>query len=224
MDNEIVALELPQATLVSQRNNYELTIGTYSAKLVRGVDFGKMPKAKKPSLWKSGAEKVLMGFGLYYDTELTDSYKDYKNGFFYYEFTARAYDQNGRVVRSGVGCANTSESGNGMATGFNTANSAIKKGKKRAVVDLALTIAGLSDAFTQDIEDDDNEKRSQELLRDDDFITTKQVKRIFAIAQNNEITVEKAKSLLTEWGFASTKNIKQKDYDAVCEKLQNYNH
>lgn len=224
MDNEktIAVYDAPRATLAPKRNNYDLTIGNFTCTLRRDVDFGKVPKAKTPSLWKSGAEKILLGFGLYYDVQLTDSHKDYEKGFFYYEFTARAYDKDGRVVRSGVGCANTAESGFGMAGGFNSANSAIKKAKKRAVVDLALTLGSLSDAFTQDIEDEGNEKRAAEVLRDTDPITPKQTKRLFAIAANNEITAEKAKLLLAEWGFTSTRDITQKDYDVICDRFEKY--
>ena len=109
-----------------------------------------------------------------------------------------------------------------MAGGYNSANNCLKKAKKRAVVDLALTLGALSNAFTQDIEDDNNEQRASQLLSDNDPITPKQAKRIFAIASQNEITTEKAKELLTSWGFASTKDIKQKDYDEVCQKLENY--
>ena len=77
----------PKTSLIAKRNNYEVQIGAFSCTLVRDVDFGKVPKAKSPSLWKAGAEKILMGYGLYYDVVLTDSHKDYANGFFYYEFT-----------------------------------------------------------------------------------------------------------------------------------------
>lgn len=221
-NNELTLYNAPKTELVAKRNNYSLVIGNFNDTLVRDVDFGKVPKATKPSLWKSGAEKILLGYGLYYDTQITDSYKDYKTGLFYYEVKATAYDQHGRVVRTGVGCCNTNESGFGSANSYNSANNALKKAKKRAVVDLALTLGGLSDAFTQDLEDDGNEKRASELLSDNDYITSKQVKRIFAIASNNEITTDKAKSLLAEWGFESTKTITQKDYDIVCEKLEKY--
>lgn len=221
-NNELTLYNAPKTELVAKRNNYSLVIGNFNDTLVRDVDFGKVPKATKPSLWKSGAEKILLGYGLYYDTQITDSYKDYKTGLFYYEIKATAYDKHGRVVRTGVGCCNTNESGFGSANSYNSANNALKKAKKRAVVDLALTLGGLSDAFTQDLEDDGNEKRASELLSDNDYITSKQVKRIFAIASNNEITTDKAKSLLAEWGFESTKTITQKDYDMVCEKLEKY--
>ena len=223
MENEVIVYDAPKTELKLWRNDYKVQIGKdYECTLVRDVDFGKVPKAKQPSLWKSGAEKILLGYGLYYDTEITDSYKDYKNGFFYYEIMAKAYDMNGNVVRTGVGCANTSESGFGAAGGFNAANTAIKKAKKRAVVDLALTLGSLSNCFTQDLDDEENEKRSNEILKDDDPITSKQAKRLFALAVNNEITVEKAKSLLAEWGFTSTKDITQKEYDDVCERIKKY--
>lgn len=221
-NNQIVVYEPPKTEIALKRNNYSVQIGNYDCTLVRDVDFGKVPKAKTPSLWKSGAEKILLGYGLYYDTEITYAERDAKNGFFYYEIMARAYDQNGRVVRTGVGCANTSESNFGAAGSFNSANNALKKAKKRAIVDLALTLGSLSNCFTQDIEDDNNETRASQLLRDDDPITPKQAKRIFAIASNYEITTDKAKALLAEWGFVSTKDIKQKDYDEVCEKLEKY--
>lgn len=219
---ELTIYETPKTELKLYRNNYNVQIGNYKCELVRDVDFGKVPKAKQPSLWKSGAEKILLGYGLYYDTVITDSYKDYKAGFFYYEVMAKAFDSNGKIVRTGVGCANTAESGTGTASGFNTANTALKKAKKRAVVDLALTLGSLSNCFTQDLDDDNNEQRATELLKDDDPITAKQVKRIFAIASTNEITIEKAKELLTSWGYVSTKDIKQSEYDSVCEKLENY--
>lgn len=223
MENNQVTLYQPKQTnLTAKRKNYAVEIGSYTCELVRDVDFGLVPKAKVPSLWKSGAEKILLGYGLYYDTVISDSHKDYDKGFFYYEVIARAYDQNGKIVRTGVGCCNTSESGFGMAGAFNSANNALKKAKKRAVVDLALTLGSLSNCFTQDMEDMNNEQRANELMRDNDPITAKQVKRIFAIASTNEITVEEAKKLLASWGFASTKDITQAQYDDVCAKLEAY--
>lgn len=222
MANDIIVYDIQKPSISTHKANYIVKFGEKEFTLKRDVDFGKVPKAKTPSLWKAGAEKILMGYGLYYDVLMTDSYKDFKNGVFYYEFTARAFDKDGRVVRTGVGCCTTQESSFGSASGYNSANSAIKKAKKRAVVDLALTLGSLSDMFTQDMDDDNNEQRATQILRDDDPITAKQAKRLFAIAATNEITTEKAKTLLASWGFASTKDITQKDYDGVCERFESY--
>lgn len=222
MENEVIVYEPPKTELISNKNNYNLTIGDYNTKLVRNVDFGKLPNTKTPTLFKAGAEKVLTGFGLNYDIIISDSHKDYQNGFFYYECMARAY-YNGQVVRVGVGCCNTNESAFGTQKSYNAANAALKKAKKRAVVDLALTLACLSDAFTQDIEDENNAIKAKEILSDDDPITAKQMQRLFAIAADNEITREKAKDLIHLWGFESSKDIKQKDYNTICDKMKNYN-
>lgn len=224
---------IPQTTIVPVRNNYEITLNDTKQILKRDVDFGmityidkKTGEVKnvsdKPTLFKSGAEKILLGLQVPYDVEISDSYKDYKDGFFYYEVIVKARDKNGNIIRAGVGCANTREKNNGMAMAWDTANSMLKKAKKRAIVDLAISLASASDWFVQDIEDLKNEERASQLQQEDDFINPKQVKRIFAIAQSNEITIEKAKELLESWGYTSTKNIKVKDYDGICEKLQNY--
>lgn len=221
-EKEIMICDVPKAVAVAKRNNYTLKVGAKECTLVRGVDFGLIPKTKTPSMYKSGAEKVLMLYGLYYDVILTDSYKDHGKGYFYYEHKAVAYDQKGNIVRVGYGCSNTAESGTGIGSGFNTANTAIKKSRKRAVVDLALTLGGLSDAFTQDLESEIIETQATQVQKDSDFITAKQTKRIFAIASSRGITVETAKTLLQSWGYGSTKEITLKDYDSICEKLQNY--
>ena len=76
----MVVYDAPKSLLTPHRNNYLLQIGEYKCDLRRDVDFGKVPKSKTPSLYKSGAEKVLLGYGLYYDTEIVDTYKDWKNG------------------------------------------------------------------------------------------------------------------------------------------------
>ena len=223
--------DLPIVVIEPKRNNYELSIGNYNQTLKRDVDFGMITftdkitgeirnVSNKPTLYKSGAEKILLGMGVPYDIEIVDSYKDHKEGFYYYEVVAKAKDINGNVIRVGVGCANTNEKNNGTASAFETANSMLKKAKKRAIVDLAISLASASDWFVQDIEDTQNETRMKNLQSDDDAINSKQIKRIFAIANSKEISTEKAKTLLSSWGFASTKDIKVKDYDEICKKLE----
>ena len=227
MSNDIIEYENPKCEIKPYRNNYSVSIGDKKLDLIRNVDFGMIlrkdgtPITTKPTLMKSGASKLLTAFGLTYVNEITDSYKDHAKGYFYYEVKTTAYF-NGEPVRTGLGSANSNESANGNAIGYNLANNMLKKAEKRSEVDLAIKLADASGWFTQDLEDTQLEQRASNLVHDDDSITPKQVKRIFAIASANEITIEKAKELLASWGFASTKDIKQKDYDGICEKLENY--
>lgn len=224
MENEksLVAYEAPKAIVEATKLNYTLKIGNAEFTLKRNTDFGKIPKTKSVSLFKAGAEKILMGFGLRYDVQITDSFKDCQRGFFYYECKAIAYDPQGNVFRVGVGAANTAEASFGSAGGFNSANSALKKAKKRAIVDLALSLGGLSDCFTQDFEDENFTDEGKQIQRDDDVITTKQAQRIFAIAHTYDVTVEKAREWLKARGIESTTKIKLKDYDEICKTFEEY--
>lgn len=220
-NNEIVFYQAPTAELTSNRLHYTLTVGDKEDKLIRDVDFGKIPNTKTPSLFKSGAEKILRAYGLAYDVIITDSYKDHVKGYFYYECKAIAYF-NEKMVRVGVGCANTNESAVGSQTGYNASNAVLKKAKKRAIVDLALTLGTLSNCFTQDMEDDNNETRAKKVQSENDFINSKQRQRIFAIASQYGITQEECKSLLLSWGHEKTSEIKLADYDGLCDKLKKY--
>ena len=227
MDNNKLDL-IPVVETKPIRNNYVVSIsnGT-STTLKRNVDFGMITKkdgtpiSTRPTLFASGKDKILHGLGLTYLTEIIDNKVDLEKGVFYYMAKSTAYYQ-GQPVRTSYGCANTGEKSGGSASPYDLANTACKKAVKRAEVALAIKLENLSDMFVQDLEDTVLDQQANSLVHDDDPITAKQVKRIFAIASNNEITIEKAKELLTSWGFASTKDITQKKYDEVCEKLENY--
>ena len=120
--------------------------------LVEGHDYGKIPGCPKPSLWKPGAEKILILFGLTSEYEVMDKVQDYENGFF--AFTVRAFlSRNGQPVTQGVGHANTKERKYIKGNPYDLANTILKMAKKRAQVDAVLTVASLSDIFTQDLED-----------------------------------------------------------------------
>jgi len=120
--------------------------------LVEGHDYGKIPGCPKPSLWKPGAEKILILFGLASEYEIIDKVQDYEKGFF--AFTVRCFlSRNGMPVTQGVGHCNTKERKYQKSNPYDLANTVLKMAKKRAQVDATLTVASLSDIFTQDLED-----------------------------------------------------------------------
>lgn len=226
-NNDIVVYSAPKADIKPYRNNYNVTVGNNTFELKRDIDFGMIlkkdgsPISTKPTLFKAGAHRLLTAYGLSYTCELIDKYTDFQNGVFYFAFKATAYF-NGQPVRTGYGCANTNEKSSGFASGWDVANTKMKLAEKRAEVDLAIKLADASGWFNQDLDDVKLEEQANSLVHDDDIITSKQVKRIFAIASTSGITIEKAKELLASWGFESTKSITQAQYDEVCEKLEKY--
>ena len=102
-------------------------------------------------------------------------------------------------------------------------NTVLKMAKKRALVDAALAVSGLSSMFSQDIENEDFMNGAKDIYESTDGsrpITSKQVTRIYAIAADAGYNAKQAKEKIIAMGFSSTKDIKQADYDKVCEAFK----
>lgn len=123
--------------------------------LVEGHDYGKtFYGSSRPSLLKAGAEKILMLLGISSEYEIMDKIQDYEEGFFAYSIKC-VLTKNERIVTEGMGHCNSKEK---KYTGakqdvYMLGNTCLKMAKKRALVDATLTVASLSDIFTQDLED-----------------------------------------------------------------------
>ena len=129
--------------------------------LISGVDYGVIPHCQKPTLLKSGAEKIAIYLGLIFRTEVVSRTEDFQTGFFAYECKVYAIDVDGIVRAEGVATANTKESKYIKNSGFSVQNVVLKMCKKRALVDSILNVGGLSSRFTQDIEDLQQEQVSK---------------------------------------------------------------
>jgi hypothetical protein len=229
MANDLVVVyDTSPAMVQAFRGNYNLTIWDgRKFQLERDVDFGKPnAKIKQPILYKAGAEKVRWEYGVFDRYALVNSIQDVENGFFMYTFKCELVkvlpDGKEVVVSEGYGSANTRESNVGAASGFDVANSKLKIAEKRAMVDAVIKMARLSSIFTQDMENDDFMGQAGAIMNEKgtDPITPKQRQRIFAIAANAGMNTEQCRNWLKANGFASTKDIKQDDYDGLCEKLK----
>lgn len=220
------------------RGNYELSIpGGMIRKLERDTDFGNpVTKSGKnafpqPILYKGGAEKIVHDYHVFDRYEVMSCVEDVEIGYFFYRFKCQliAFDQtSGReiVVKEGYGSSNTRESKGGNASGFDLANSTLKIAEKRSMVDAAIKLAGLSSIFTQDMENEIfmSAAITDAQQKEDDAITGRQRQRIFAIGSKNGMTTEQVKVWLKAEGFVSVKDIKLKDYDGICDKLQAVNN
>ena len=121
--------------------------------LISGVDYGVIPHCNKPTLLKSGAEKIMNYLGLIARTEVVNRVEDYNTGFFSYECKVFLIDYNGVVKGEGVGICNSREGRYVKQNGYAVQNTVLKMTKKRALVDAALNVGNLSARFTQDVED-----------------------------------------------------------------------
>lgn len=206
--------------------NYSVELGDRKMVLVRNVDFGVIPGTKRPSLMKSGAERIVMSLGLSqrYIIESCIEHFEQDAPFAFYRVKCELFytrpDGMEITVTEGVGSANTNERQCGRSSAFDSANARLKMAKKRAMVDACLTVGQLSSMFSQDMENEDF-MATQTVVTDEEApITAKQLKRLFTMAGKLGVDKTKCAEIVSSFGYASAKDIKMKDYDAVCTKIE----
>lgn len=208
--------------------NYVISVGGgLELPIKRDVDFGVIKGTKKPSLYKSGAEKICMAYGLMqrYSIESKIEQYDGKSMFFYYLVKCelvKVVEGREYIFTSAYGSANTAEKRNGFSSPADACNGTLKMAQKRALTSAALSVSGLSDMFTQDMENEDFMAESKKLIDTDSPdapVTTQQIRRLYAIGGEAGMNANEVKQLLAANGYTSTKQIKQKDYNAVCDLL-----
>lgn len=168
-------LDLPadqfKAGLDRRKANRELLMEWLRSALVEGVDFGRIHVVSKercqfvrqgrvkdcgdpyhwskPSLFKPGAEKItgMLGMTVHYPS-LPDYEQAVLNGTTLTIVMLRCElrDAHGRPVAEGVGARSVGQD-------YGDINKTLKMAEKSAHIDATLRLAGLSEIYTQDIED-----------------------------------------------------------------------
>ena len=200
------------------------------ATLRRGVDFGMIRKkngdamTKNPTLFKSGAEKVAVAYGLCQRYTLESKLEDIEHGFFYFLVRCdliKINDGKEYIITSAYGSGNTREGRTGSQSPYDGANSAIKMAQKRALVSAALSLGCVSDMFTQDIESDTEDGSVYLTGKNPNApITAAQVKFFYSACSRHGLTKSEAKAHLKAHGYDSASKVKAKDFDALLEALE----
>lgn len=221
--NDLVTTTLP-AVVTPVGDDYSVNINGTALPLKRDIDFGRIPGTSKPCLYKSGAERILMAYGIDAQYTVESAIEDWQSEtpFFFYRVKCACYKQIGDEIyhiTDGMGSANSNERQCGRAAKWDVANARLKIARKRAMTDAVLSIGQLSNAFSQDIENEEFMKGAETItnvLGDDDPISAKQRTRIYALATAAGISTKEAKKMIADAGFESASLITQKDYDKVC--------
>lgn len=200
------------------------------AVLIAGVDYGIIPNCKKPTLLKSGAEKILNYMGLIARTEIVNRVEDYNVGFFSYEAKVYLIDYNGVVKGEGVGITNTREGKYAKSNGYSVQNVVLKMAKKRALVDAALNVGNLSARFTQDVEDmnieaDNTSGKDPDELKQKEKTerpaTKKQIQYIETLMSQHNTSIEAMnKYVKTNWDIEDYKKVTGVQASALIEKFK----
>ncbi len=152
--NEITLAPNYEGAITSAASHYQLIAQFVRSQLRENVDYGVIPHTNnKPVLLKAGAEKLCRLFSLRAQFDLIDSVADFSQPLFYYHYRCCLY-RKGELVGSGDGTANTWETKfKRQNRPFDLCNTVCKMGQKRALIAAVLVSCGVSEFFTQDIED-----------------------------------------------------------------------
>lgn len=226
MPNELTLYEAGMTLARAKKEDYIVTapFTGQQTTLKRGTDFGVIPGTKQPSLFKAGAQKIANAFGLLQHFEVESAIENPDTPVFFYrvrcDLVKIAQDGTEYVFTTGHGSANTMERRNGRNSPWDSANATLKMAEKRALTAAVLSVSGLSDMFTQDMENEDFMNQEVAVENPDDFITPKQRKYLFTIASSNGINTADAKAIIAEFGYASATEVKKKDLDAITEAFR----
>ena len=235
MSEEMMLYSYNAAPLAVQKKphsaDYEISVfGSAPATLHRGIDFGVIRKkngeamTKNPTLFKAGAEKVAVAYGLCQRYCMESKIEDPEIGFFFYSIRCdlvKIVEGKEYIITSSYGSANTREGRTGTQSPYDGANSALKMAQKRALVSAALSLGCMSDSFTQDVESDTEDASAYFNAKNPEFpISPAQVKFFYAAAGRHGLTKQDAKALLKKYGYSSAKDILTKDFDPILEELE----
>src|SRR3990167_10862199 len=180
--------EMKSRVAISQATRQSLT-DYISANMVEGQDYGKIMfggRESKNVLFKPGSEKFCSLFGLrptFRSDIETLSMLGNKEGIV--AFICELVTKDGKVIGEGRGVATIAEKNWSL-------NNMVKIAEKRDQIDAVLRSGGLSDFFTQDLDDDAGQANQPEPLRQPenrptpvrtDAITPGQIGFLFAIMQ-----------------------------------------
>lgn len=148
-------LDLPveqfRDSLERRRQNRQALLTWIRDSLVEGVDYGSIPTKRgpsKPSLWKPGAEKICGSLSVIprFNLELKDQLVIAGKSPELVIMRCEIHDAQGRVIAEGHGARSLKQDAGNV-------NTSIKMAEKSALINATLKLAGLSEIFTQDLEE-----------------------------------------------------------------------
>lgn len=141
-------------TLNDAKNRVELLQSFVKEMMIINIDYGFIPNCSKPSLFKSGAEKLCDIFGFSKKIEILNRVEDWEKALFHYEIkTILINKKTGLIEAEGIGSCNNRERKYKNQDGYSIVNNILKMAKKRAFIDAVLSATRSSGLFTQDMED-----------------------------------------------------------------------
>ena len=202
-----------KAGLDRRKENRNTLMEWIRSALVEGRDYGSIMirgQKSKPSLLKPGAEKIAGMLGL---IPKFPNLKEYEQSVLAGNIIdaiilkCELQNQSGEVIGEGVGARYVEKQDQGDL------NKALKMASKSAMIDATLRCSGISEIFTQDVEDmslsDPVSAKHDEILTSQgiELATEKQVSAVGRLLENDKVTTEEKRNIhsLIEGGLHKSK-------------------
>lgn len=162
--------------------------------MIPNIDYGLIPGCQKPSLYKSGAEKLCDIFGFSKQLEITNRIEDWEKGMFSYEVKITLINKRTNLIEAeGIGSCNNHEKKYKNQDSFTICNTILKMAKKRALIDAVLSATRSSGIFTQDIEDLDLEPAKAKPTH-----PTTTINQVYSLVKSSNISSDYMRKVLNE--------------------------
>ena len=218
--------QIDEKAIMELKRHYDMFRTLQKRVLELEVDYG-WPSGRrqgKPSLYKSGAEKLTRLFNLAAEFQIVKMVEE--EGFIEYIFKCTLKTPEGFVVGEGYGAANSREKKHWKSDPWANQNTILKMAKKRAHVDAVLTGLGASNVFTQDIEDYEEEEHHTYHLNSEKA-TEAQLRKIHVLIKDYAKEVGKdpeeiKEAIKRKHGVEHINELTKEEASAVIEHLERY--
>ena len=218
-------------TLEQAKDNFQRLHQVVAELMQRDVDYGVIPGTPKPTLYKAGAEKLLQFYGLGHKAICVDKMENWEKGFFYYQYRVEVFKTrpDGLIIQvaSCEGSANSKEKRYRNQDVYSIVNTLQKMAIKRALVGATLQATGTSGIFTQDIEDipelvetENNSRPTRGARKNGQKATEAQVKKIYAVLNELNVTEEEQEALKQQFGVESFADLSKTSASKLIDALE----
>lgn len=226
--SESVLMEIKKENILSVKSQYDMFRELQKEVLEENIDYGypagRRDQSQKPSLYKSGAEKLTRLFNLIPSFEILEQIE--RDDLIMYKFRCVLKTITGQIIGEGYGACNSREKHGWNSNPWAFQNNILKMAKKRSHVDAVLTGLGASNVFTQDLEDmEEHEQNHEQNQIQSQPITDKQIKMIHVlikqVAQLADCSVDDVvQDIKDKWNVQSSKELTKEQASQVIEYLQ----
>ncbi len=223
--------ELSVDNLAFLKDQRRLFLDFVKSQMIEGIDYGRHGGAKKDTLLKPGAEKLLRLFGLGSRIKKKEQTIEKDPPFAMVSYIMEVYSlRTDKVLAECEGSQNSMEPQHRRRHPLEVLNTLQKMAQKRALVGAVITATGSSELFTQDLEDDDIHKDGPRPLKNGAYDVSQEVPKsrknlLIELGGKHNWTVEQFRMATTHFFHKSlVSDLTDPEFKMLCDAVSKYSY